>query len=182
MSSLSELLSVRRKCALALPLVMLAFGPTAAFAAKARAQSADLATTIVSPTITTAGSYLYYTITVTNNGPDPASGVVISDATPSSWNLPRIQPTTFDCVASGTAWCGPLSPDVACKTPTVGSTGTISCTTASLSPSASLTLTIVVHVGFYLHNQAVVDTATTTSRTFDPNTANNMATVSARVS
>jgi hypothetical protein len=44
-----------------------------------------------------------------------------------------------------------------------------------------MTITMVVHVGFYLHNQAVVDTATAASNTFDPNTANNTATVSARV-
>jgi uncharacterized repeat protein (TIGR01451 family) len=153
---------------------------TAAPVAQANAQSADLATTIVSPSTTSVGSYLYYTITATNNGPDSASNVVISDATPS--NMWAAQPTTFYCVGSGTAWCGKLKPSVSCTTPNVGSTGTVSCTTASLSAGASMTITMVVHVGFYMHNQLVVDTAKAASNTFDPNTANNTATVSARVS
>jgi hypothetical protein len=50
-----------------------------------------------------------------------------------------------------------------------------------LASGASIAITIVVHVGFYMYNQLVTNSATTTSNTFDPNTANNTASVYARV-
>lgn len=128
--------------------------------------SADLATTIVSP------GHGYYPITVTNNGPDTASDVVMTDNIPfSTWSR---FPTTFYCVGSGTG-CGPLPPGVSCTTPKVGSGGTVSCTTASLPPGASMTVTMVIRLGFYFHHQAVCDGASASSATFDPNIANNSA-------
>jgi hypothetical protein len=146
------------------------------------APTADLGTSIASPATTcfcSYRSYLDYTITVTNHGPDTASGVVLSDNIPSSmWSR---YPTRFYCVGSGTAWCGKLTSGVSCTTPSVGSPGLVSCTTASLSAGSSMTITMVVHVGFYLHNQTISDAATTISSTFDPNTPNNTATVWARV-
>ena len=96
------------------------------------AAQADLATTLTSSGIATVGGYMGYTITVTNTGPDPASDVVATDSTPSGFPHP---PTTFYCVGSPgsrTGWCGPLPPSVTCTHPSVGSAGTVSCTTASL--------------------------------------------------
>jgi hypothetical protein len=141
--------------------------------------SADLASSIVSPSTTSVGSYLYYTITAKNNGPDAASNVVISDHTP--WYPWAAHPTTFYCVGSGTAWCGTVAAGVTCTHPPVGSAGTVSCATGSLASDSSMTITVVVHVGFYMHNQLVSDSAMTTSDTFDPSTANNTASVYARV-
>jgi len=43
-----------------------------------------------------------------------------------------------------------------------------------------MTVTLVVKI-LALYNQAIIDTATATSATFDPNTANNTATVVSRV-
>jgi Domain of unknown function DUF11 len=176
----SRSLSARGKRNALIPaLVAIALLAAPALPASAASPTADLATTIISPTITNTGSYLYYAITVTNNGPDTASNVVMADHTP--WYPWSLHPTTFYCVGSGSAWCGPLSPGVWCTAPKRGFAGTVSCTTASLVPGASMTITMIVHVGFYLHNQVVIDTATATSSTFDPNTANNTATVEARV-
>jgi uncharacterized repeat protein (TIGR01451 family) len=168
---------MRPKALAVLPALLL----TAALATApaSAATSADLATSIVSPATTTVGSYLSYTITATNAGPDAASNVVISDYTPSyPW---AAQPTTFYCLGSGTTWCGGLPPGVSCTSPPVGSPGLVTCTTASLAAGSSMTITIVVHVGFYLHNQIISDSATASSSTFDPNTANNTASVWARV-
>jgi hypothetical protein len=45
---------------------------------------------------------------------------------------------------------------------------------------ASVSIIMAVHVGFYLHNQAICDSATATY-SLDPNTANNTASVCSRV-
>jgi Domain of unknown function DUF11 len=175
----SHLVGARKTLVLIPALVAIALSVAPVLSASAASPSADLATTITSPASTSVGSYLYYTITVINRGPNPASNVVISDKTP--WYPWAQRPTTFYCVGSGTAWCGPLSSGVSCTTPRVGSPGTVSCASALLSAGASMTITMVVRVGFYMHNQLVSDTANAASATFDPNTANNTATVWARV-
>lgn len=73
------------------------------------APSADLATAIATlPTAQTTG-YQYFAVTVTNNGPDPASNVVITGGTP-----PR---STFYCVTGVGAACGSAS-GVMCTAPT----------------------------------------------------------------
>jgi uncharacterized repeat protein (TIGR01451 family) len=141
-------------------------------ASAATTQSADLATTITAHGTSVQGGYIGYTITVTNNGPDAASGVSVTDHIPAS--MSSRYPTTFYCVGSvppvgsGQGWCGPLPSGVSC-------TATVNCYTSSLGPRASMTIEMAIHVGLYLHNQAVGDTATATSSTFDPNTANNTA-------
>lgn len=156
----------------------------ATFTNAATAPRADLATTLTSTGIATPGGYMGYAITVTNNGPD-TSDVAVTDTTPSS--LPT-KPTTFYCVGSvpspgsGLGWCGPLPASVKCTEPAVGSAGTVSCSTASLVPGASMAVIMAIRVGFYLHNQAICDTANATSTTtVDPNTGNNSATVCARI-
>jgi uncharacterized repeat protein (TIGR01451 family) len=156
----------------------------ATFINAATAVKADLSVAVTSSGIATVGGYMGYTIAVTNNGP-ATSDVALTDTTPSGL---ASKPTTFYCVGSvptpgsGIGWCGPLPPSVKCMKPGVGSAGTVSCTTASLVPGASVTVIMAVRVGFYLHNQAICDTASATSTTtVDPNTSNNSATVCARV-
>jgi uncharacterized repeat protein (TIGR01451 family) len=156
----------------------------ATFTNTATAAKADLAVAVTSSGIATVGGYMGYTIAVTNNGP-ATSDVALTDATPSGL---ASKPTTFYCVGSvpspgsGLGWCAPLPAGVKCTEPAVGSAGTVSCTTASLVPGASVTVIMAVRVGFYLHNQAICDTASaTSSTTVDPNTSNNSATVCARV-
>jgi hypothetical protein len=120
-------------------------------------------------------------MTVTDNGPDAASPVTVSDSTPSGW---ASRPTTFYCVGGvppeGSGWCGPLPSGVTCKTPNVGSPGTVTCTINALSPGTSVSIIMAVRVGFYLHNQLICDSATA-SYSLDPNTANNTASVCSRV-
>jgi uncharacterized repeat protein (TIGR01451 family) len=174
----SRILIARIKGLTVLPALLLtaSLAPPAASASSA----ADLAITLNQAGIAVYGGSMAYTITATNQGPDTAANVVINDHTPS--NIWAAHPTVFECVGSGTGWCGtPLAPGVSCTTPPPGSPGLVSCTTASLAPGASMTITIVIRVGFYLHNSVISDTATTSSSTFDPNTANNTASVWARV-
>ena len=179
MSGLSDLFSIRRKFALVLPLAAMAFLATPALPAGAAIPSADLATTITAHGTHVQGGYIGYTITVTNNGPDAASNVIMTDHIPlSMWSR---YPTTFYCVGSvapvGQGWCGPLPKRVSCTAPPVGSPGTVSCTKSSLAPGASKTIEMAIRVGFYFNRQGIVDTATVTSSTFDPDTANNTASV-----
>ena len=180
MSGFSDLLNARQTFALVVPLAAMAFVATRALPASAASPSADLATTIAAHGTNVQGGYVGYTITVTNNGPDAASGVIMTDHIPASmWSR---YPTTFYCVGSvapvGTpGWCGPLPSSVSCTTPPVGSTGTAICTTSSLAPGASRTIEMAIRVGFHFSFQLVQDTATATSSTFDPNTANNTASV-----
>ena len=148
------------------------------------AGTADLAATMTGRGIAIPGGSMGFTITVANNGPDPASNVIVSDATPAGWPT---KPTKFLCVGgvtspgSGMGWCGPLPSSVSCTHPLVGSPGTTNCTTASLQPGASMTVVVALVVGFYFHNQAFCDSAFTTSDTFDPNPGNNQAGVCFRV-
>jgi uncharacterized repeat protein (TIGR01451 family) len=146
---------------------VLAFGATSAFAAKARAQSADLATTIsASQPRPIVGSYESFTITVTNKGPDTAQSVAVSD----SW-------TAFSTFV-GVSASAPLG--AMCTAPPVGSRGAVTCTTRSLAHSASITVVLTVRVEGFT-NQLLQDTASATSTTSDPNSANNTATIALRI-
>ena len=75
---------------------------------------ADLEITNVdAPDPVVAGQNLTYTITVTNNGPDPAGTVSLTDTLPAG--------TTFVSLSTPGGW--------SCTTPAVGAGGTISCST-----------------------------------------------------
>ena len=133
--------------------------------------SADLATGITTlPSAQTTG-YQYFHVTVTNNGPSSASNVVITGGMP-----PR---STFYCVTGDGAACGSVVPGVTCTPPT--STAPLTCTTASLKAGSSVSVWIGFSHGFFFPGQAYCDSASATSTTPDPNTANNTATVCARV-
>jgi uncharacterized repeat protein (TIGR01451 family) len=101
-----------------------------------------------------------YTITVTNSGPDAASSVVVTDPVPSG--------TTF---VSASANKGSLN------TPAVGGTGTVRWSVGDLLSSGTAAAQISVTVAVK-GKSTITDTATVTSDTFDPNPANNTATVS----
>jgi uncharacterized repeat protein (TIGR01451 family) len=135
------------------------------------AASADLATGITTlPTAQTTG-YQYFHVTVTNNGPSRASNVVITGGMP-----PR---STFYCVTGHGAACGSVVPGVTCQPPT--STAPLTCTTASLKPTSSVSFWMGFRHGFFFPGQAYCDSASATSTTPDPNTVNNTAVVCARV-
>ena len=187
LSRISRTLRAPRSSLALIPaLTAIAIATTPALTASATTPpSADLASTLTSQGIAIPGGAMGYKITVTNNGPNTASDMIITDSTPSSpWKL---HPTTFLCVGSvplpgsGAGWCGPLPSNVSCTAPKVGSPGTVTCTTSSLLAHASMTIIMAIDVGFYLHNMAICDMASATSSTSDSNTANNTATVCNRV-
>ena len=97
-------------------------------------------------------SDLTYTLTVTNNGPTTASGVIVTDNLPAA-NISFVSVATTQGTCSGT--------------------GPITCTLGILPSGANVTITIVVHVNNAgnLTNQANV-----VLNENDPNTANNSVT------
>lgn len=114
-----------------------------------------------SPDPVVAGQNLTYTIAVTNSGPDPALAVQMSDTVPTH--------TTFQSLTAPSGW--------SCTTPLVNGTGSITCTTASLSSGATATFTLTVKVTPSApHGTNVSNTASAVSATFDPQPSNNSAT------
>ncbi|MGH3690419.1 MAG: DUF7507 domain-containing protein [Microbacterium sp.] len=100
-----------------------------------------------------------YTLVVTNNGPSIASAVAVSDALPA----------------------GLLSP--ATSTPGCTVTGSqLACTQPSLAVGATFTATVSGTVDPSIAGTTLSNTATVTSTTPDPNTANNSSTVTVPVS
>jgi uncharacterized repeat protein (TIGR01451 family) len=96
------------------------------------------------------GRNLTYTVTVTNNGPDPAEGVVVTDTLPGTVTFVSSTPSVGSC--SGTA--------------------TITCMLGTLADGATATIDIVVkptQVG------QISNTATVAATTTDPNLSNNTA-------
>jgi len=123
--------------------------PAQAVRSSQRTPEADLATTM-SPTrgFTNYGNRVSFTATVTNEGPNTAQNVVVTDSF---------------FTASFVSVSGP-----GCTPPP------ITCTTASLAPGHSITITVGLVVRA-IHNQLMGNSATATSSTYDPNTSNNTA-------
>jgi uncharacterized repeat protein (TIGR01451 family) len=126
------------------------------------ATSANLADSMsASPSpVVQAGNNITYTIVVQNLGPAASSGVTFSDPIPAN--------ATFVSATTPAGWsaCAPSS-------------GTISCSVASMAYNATATFTVVLNVpsgtasGTIITNQVTV-----TGTTPDPNPANNTAQVS----
>jgi uncharacterized repeat protein (TIGR01451 family) len=128
--------------------------------------SADLAVTASGPSSVTAGTNASYTITLTNNGPDTAQSVVLTDVLPAGSSFVSITP------AAG-------NPDSFSFTQ---SGGTLTGTSPSVASGNMDSFTLVVSAPGNLANGASFsDTASVTSATSDPNSANNSATVSGSI-
>jgi len=127
------------------------------FIARFAFTTADVGITNAAAAKVRRGSDLTYTIVATNSGPDTATAVSVTDATPKY--------TTF-VSASSTAGT--------CTTPAVGDTGKIVCRAASLLNGSAYTVTITVHVIGKVGN-VISDTASVSAMTFDQNSANNSA-------
>src|SRR5215470_975759 len=126
--------------------------------------TADLAISkTAAPDPVTAGSNLTYTITITNDGPDAAESVTVTDILPEA--------TTFiSCGATGGGVCS-------------GAENNRAVTFASLAPGASATITFVVQVKCSVADGAIVsNTATVSTATFEPEQSNNTATTATTVS
>ncbi|MFZ5876473.1 MAG: DUF11 domain-containing protein [Nitrospirota bacterium] len=116
--------------------------------------SADLAANkTVSNGTVYVGQNLTYTITVTNLGPNSATGVTVSDTLPAGVSYVSATPSQGSC--SGTT--------------------TVNCTLGVLGNGASATVTIVVTA---TASGTVTNTATVGSGVSDPNSSNNSASVS----
>jgi uncharacterized repeat protein (TIGR01451 family) len=124
---------------------------------------ADLAVTNAgTPSVVVPGNTITYTQTVTNNGPQDAVNATFVEAVPGN--------TTFNSLAIAPGW--------SCTTPAVGATGNISCTDPDVANAAVGTFTLVVTVvPGTVNGTQILDTASISSGTNDPNLANNTASV-----
>lgn len=111
---------------------------------------ADLSVTkTATPDPVTLGENVTYTVTVSNAGPDSASGVTVTDALPSGMTYRSATPSQGSCSQSG---------------------GTVTCSLGVLAKNASATVTIVAEADSVGTKS---NTASATSTTADPNAANN---------
>jgi uncharacterized repeat protein (TIGR01451 family) len=101
------------------------------------------------------GSTLTYTISVTNNGPDPATNVVVNDDLPSGLQFVSAVPTQGSC--SGT--------------------DPFTCSLGTLASGATATITLQALVT--ATSGSIANTATVTSATADGNGGNNSSTTPA---
>ncbi len=127
-------------------------------AAPAAVPMADLSVTKAdSPDPVTVGQTLTYTVTVTNDGPDPATGVTLVDTLPGGVTLVSATPS------QGSPCSG---------------TSTVSCSlgNVAMSGSASVTLTVTPNAPGALSNQADV-----TANESDPDTLDNTVTANTTV-
>jgi uncharacterized repeat protein (TIGR01451 family) len=108
---------------------------------------------------------LVYVVVVKNLGPYRAAAVVMNDPVPAN--------TTFVSLNAGGA---------SCSAPAVGTVGTISCNFGNLGNGASSpTVTITVKVNGSGNKTSITNTAVAGSPSFDPNTANNSASVTTQI-
>jgi uncharacterized repeat protein (TIGR01451 family) len=115
---------------------------------------------ITSSTAVNPGQNVLYSLQVQNSGPAPASDVVLNAAVPANTTFLSLQ------VVSPVTW--------ACTTPAVGGSGSITCQTPDLPASTfpGFALNVAVSPGAPI-GSTISNTASVTSTTEDPNTANN---------
>jgi uncharacterized repeat protein (TIGR01451 family) len=124
--------------------------------------TADLGITKSTPTTNAApGAAVAYTVVVTNHGPDTATSVTMTDTLPST--------LLFQSISAPAGYI--------CTQPTVGTTGTISCTGSSLANGASATFTVNV-TSVSNANGAIANTASVSGTPSDPSSGNNSQTSS----
>jgi uncharacterized repeat protein (TIGR01451 family) len=131
----------------------------------ATAGQADMSvTSSAAPNPVTDGNNITYTQSVTNNGPAIGLSASFTDTVPTN--------TTFVSLVQPAGWV--------CVTPSVGGTGTITCTNPSVAVGATANFPLVVKVnlgtapGTTISNTANINVPC--SSVSDPNCANNSAT------
>lgn len=130
--------------------------------------SADIAVVKTAVAAATAGSNVTYNINVTNNGPSDAASVTMTDTLPPN--------TTF---VSESQPSGPL---FVCTNPSVGGTGTVSCSIATLTSGTTATFSIVVQIAPAAPVGPSSNTAMVVTSSADPNPANNSSTAVTTIS
>ncbi|MGA9773839.1 MAG: BACON domain-containing carbohydrate-binding protein [Blastocatellia bacterium] len=135
-------------------------GNTSEFSACVTFGAADLAITkSASSANIVVGTNVTYTITVTNNGPDPASSITVSDNLPSSL-------TFISCSSTGGGVCGGLGNN---------RTVTFSSLASGASATVNLTASLICSVA---DGTNVSNTASVASVVRDPVSGNNSSTAS----
>lgn len=123
-----------------------------------RAASADLSITKTDGVSTAVpGGNVTYTITASNAGPDAVTGATVTDTFPAA-----ITSATWTCVGAGGGTC------------TAAGAGNIN-DSVNLPVGGSVTYTVMANIGAGASG-TLVNTATVSSTTPDPNAANNSAT------
>jgi uncharacterized repeat protein (TIGR01451 family) len=121
------------------------------------APSADLAVTASGPTTAVEGNTLTYTVTVTNNGPAGATGVVLTDTLGTNLRF-----------VSATASQGSFSQ----------SGGVVTFSLGGLASGGTATVTVKAQA---LEDGSLTNSASVSSSTADPNAANNSASATTAV-
>jgi uncharacterized repeat protein (TIGR01451 family) len=130
--------------------------PRSASATTQITTSADLTILKSSSPTAVAGGPIAYAINVTNNGPSDAQTVVMNDVLPSAVQFQSITAAGWSCI-----------------TPAVGSSGTVTCSRATLAASVSSPITIQGTLALSTPpSTSISNTATVTSATADPTTPN----------
>lgn len=110
-----------------------------------------------------AGSGGVFKILVYNSGPDAATNVTVTDPLPSQINFVAISQTG--------------SPAFTCVTPSSGSSGTITCTAASMPAESRVSIEIAFEVATGTASGSIVpNTATASTGSVDSNSANDSST------
>jgi uncharacterized repeat protein (TIGR01451 family) len=121
--------------------------------------TADLSITKTATATAAQGTNVTYNISLTNNGPQLATGVSITDALPAN--------TTFVSTTQNTG------PPYNCTNPTVGTNGTVTCTNpATMAPGTTVTFSIVATVSATAPLGTLNNTANATATSTDPTTPN----------
>ncbi|HXH37090.1 MAG TPA: hypothetical protein VNN08_00535 [Thermoanaerobaculia bacterium] len=121
------------------------------------ASPADMAVTKTGPASATAGTVISYTITVMNNGPNPAVNASMTDTLPAG--------TTFSSLSFPGGW--------GCVTPSVGAAGTVTCTQSSMAAGSAV---FTLNVNGPAAAALVSNTASVSSSSTDGTPANNSST------
>ncbi|MFK4088606.1 hypothetical protein ACI2LF_31120 [Kribbella sp. NPDC020789] len=125
---------------------------------------ADLSIRKSAPTTVVAGNELTYTLTVRNAGPSDAAGAVVTDTLPAGTTYVRGSSSAGDCL----------------QDPSVAEPVVI-CPAGRLEPGAELTVTVVVRVDPAVAPGKLINAATVSSQTPDPNDADNRDTAGTTV-
>jgi uncharacterized repeat protein (TIGR01451 family) len=138
----------------------------AVVAGNAAAQTASVSIDkLDAPNPVVAGTNLSYTITVSNEGPDSAANVVVTDPLPAG--------TTFVSLSMPGGWN--------CAVPAVGATGTMTCGKPSVAVGSEA-FTLIVKVAASVQGGTLIaNSATVSSTTADPNINDNTSSRSTQV-